>query len=247
MDVGDFPLVGTDLIQNGVALGYGPRRILLDTILVDAAVDAGAEFRPAFLVEDYIKDGATIAGIRGRSLQKGEKIFGERARIMVGADGRHSLLARAVSAPAYETTPPLACWYFSYWSGVTVQGLEIYIRDRTVIFTFPTNDRLTAVFIGWPVSEFDRVRSGIEASFMKVLGSVPDLAERLQNGRREERFYGAADVPNFFRKPYGPGWALVGDAGVHKDPFLALAFAMLSAMRSCSPRLSMKAYQVRGQ
>jgi len=41
-------------------------------------------------------------------------------------------------------------------------------------------------------------------------------------GRREERFYGCSDLPNFYRKPYGSGWALVGDAGVHKDPFLAL-------------------------
>jgi flavin-dependent dehydrogenase len=40
-------------------------------------------------------------------------------------------------------------------------------------------------------------------------------------GRREERFAGTADLPNFFRRPYGPGWALVGDAGFHKDPFLA--------------------------
>jgi len=42
------------------------------------------------------------------------------------------------------------------------------------------------------------------------------------DGRRAERFYGTADLPNFFRKPFGPGWALVGDAGHHKDPFMAL-------------------------
>jgi flavin-dependent dehydrogenase len=57
---------------------------------------------------------------------------------------------------------------------------------------------------------------------MQVLGLAPPLAERVRAGRREECFYGTADLPNFFRKPYGPGWALVGDAGCHKDPFLAL-------------------------
>ena len=57
---------------------------------------------------------------------------------------------------------------------------------------------------------------------MRVLELVPPLAERVRIGRREERFYGTGDVPNFFRKPYGPGWALVGDAGCHKDPFTAL-------------------------
>ena len=44
----------------------------------------------------------------------------------------------------------------------------------------------------------------------------------MRAGRREEPFKGATDMPNFFRKPYGPGWALVGDAGCHKDPILAL-------------------------
>jgi flavin-dependent dehydrogenase len=57
---------------------------------------------------------------------------------------------------------------------------------------------------------------------MTALELVPDFAARIRDGRREERFYGTADLPNFFRKPYGPGWALVGDAGHHKDPFLAL-------------------------
>ncbi len=46
----------------------------------------------------------------------------------------------------------------------------------------------------------------------------PTIAERLEDNSPAERFYGIADVPNFFRKPYGPGWALVGDAGHHRDP-----------------------------
>jgi 2-polyprenyl-6-methoxyphenol hydroxylase-like FAD-dependent oxidoreductase len=87
-----------------------------------------------------------------------------------------------------------------------------------VIFAFPTNDGLTAVFIGWAISEFARVRQNIEATFFSVLEGVPELNEKIRSGRREERFYGTADVPNFYRKP----WALVGDAGHHKDPYLAL-------------------------
>jgi flavin-dependent dehydrogenase len=57
---------------------------------------------------------------------------------------------------------------------------------------------------------------------MAALDRVPELAERVRNGRRAERFYGAADLPNFYRTPSGPGWALVGDAGCHKDPYMAL-------------------------
>ena len=147
----------------------------------------------------------------------------ERARLIIGADGRNSRLARAVQAPVYEATPALACWYFSYWSDVPhSDGVEIYGRRRNAIFAHPTSAGLFAVFVAWPIEEFHRVRSDIEANFLAALGQAPALAERVRSGRRVERFYGTADVPNFFRKPYGPGWALVGDAGCHKDPYLAL-------------------------
>jgi len=125
----------------------------------------------------------------------------------------------------YNNIPPLTCWYFSYWSGAALDGLEMYLRDRNVIFAFPTDDGLAAVFIAWEVSEFSRVRQNIGASFTEVLRLVPDLEQRIRSARREERFYGTADLPTFFRKPYGRGWALVGDAGHHKDPFLALGIS----------------------
>ena len=67
-----------------------------------------------------------------------------------------------------------------------------------------------------------RVQADLERQFMAVIDLVPDLAERVRAGRRAERFSGAANLPNFLRRPYGPGWALVGDAGCHKDPYLAL-------------------------
>ena len=55
-----------------------------------------------------------------------------------------------------------------------------------------------------------------------ALAQAPELATQVAAGERVERFYGTADLPNFFRKPFGPGWALVGDAGHHKDPYMAL-------------------------
>ncbi len=78
---------------------------------------------------------------------------------------------------------------------------------------------------------FQQVRSNIETHFLQALGLVPDLAARIQKGRRIERFHGTADMPNFFRKPFGSGWALVGDAGYHKDPFLA-ALGIADAFRN---------------
>jgi flavin-dependent dehydrogenase len=219
-DYGDFPLVGRDLEVDGVAFGYGPRRSVLDTILVEAAVAAGAELREGFTVEEIVRDGERVAGIRGRGRQGASAT--ERATITIGADGRNSRLARAVSAPVTEAAPPATCWYFSYWGDVPATGLEVYVRPDRVIFAFPTGDGLFAVFVAWPSADLPAIRANIEGRFMDALDAVPELAGRVRGGRRAERFYGASDVPNFLRRPHGPGWALVGDAGCHKDPFLAL-------------------------
>lgn len=127
-----------------------------------------------------------------------------------------------MGAPAYEAVPTLTCWYFSYWSGVPGDALELYLHDRRVIFAFPTNDELFALFVAWPIDELHAVRADSERELLAVVDGVPDLAGRIRSGRREERMYGATSLPNFLRKPYGPGWSLVGDAGSHKDPFRAL-------------------------
>ena len=116
----------------------------------------------------------------------------------------------------------LTCNYYSYWSGVEVAGVELYPREGRTVVTDRTNDRLTMIVVAWPKGEFNRVRSDVEAEFTRALEeSAPTLAERARGGRREERFAGTGFMPNFFRKPYGDGWALVGDAGYVKDSITA--------------------------
>jgi flavin-dependent dehydrogenase len=225
LDLGDFPLVGRDLIAGGAAEGVAfacaPRRMALDKVLADAAVQAGVELREGFVVDEYVGDGDRITGIRGWERHARTAVT-EQATITIGADGRNSRLAKAVRAPVYESAPVATCTYFSYWSGVPADALEVYVRRNRYVVVFPTNDRLIGVGVGWPAAELPVVRTDIEGQFMAVLDQVPDLAARVRGGRREERFTGASDLPNFYRKPFGPGWALVGDAGCHKDPYLAL-------------------------
>jgi flavin-dependent dehydrogenase len=225
VDLGDFPLVSHDIVLDGVAWGYGPRRRLLDKIFLDAALEDGAEVREGVTVDDYLFDDGTLTGIRGRS--PGGGTIQEKASMVVGADGRNSRLAKAVHADVYDAAPTVACYYFSYWSGVETQPFELYqrTRERRVIFSFRTSDGLFAVFVGAPIEELQAIRSNIERHFMDTLDLAPDFSQRIRAGRREERFYGASDLPNFYRKPYGPGWALVGDAGCHKDPYMALGIA----------------------
>lgn len=221
LDAGEVRLTGRDLVLDGIAFGYGPRRDALDRVLVEAAIEAGAEFRPGFAVSDVLFEDGRVAGISGRDRTEGTAC-NERASITIGADGRGSRLARAVGATQYEAVPTLTCWFFSYWSDVAATGLEIYARRERVIFAFPTNDGLFAVFVAWPIGEQPALRPDIERHFLAAVDLAPELAARLRAGRRAERLRGAANLPNFLRKPCGPGWALVGDAGCHKDPYLAL-------------------------
>ena len=220
-DTGEVVVSGHDLIANGVAAGYAPRRSVLDALLVEAAVAAGAEFRDSFGVDSFIIERGRVAGLRGRDMKSGANIA-ERAFLTIGADGRNSGLARAVNAQMYDAAATLNAWFYSYWSGVPVSGLEIYTRSDQAIIAHPTNDRLTLVGVSWPVAEQHAVQAAMALRFMQATERVPHLADRLRAGKREERFYGATNLPNFLRKPFGQGWALVGDAGCHKDPYMGL-------------------------
>jgi 2-polyprenyl-6-methoxyphenol hydroxylase-like FAD-dependent oxidoreductase len=199
---------------------YAPRRKLLDKMLLDAAGEAGAEIREGFGVEEVVFDGDRVAGIRGRGRSNGT--IEERAKIVIGADGVYSTLARAVQAPEYNVKPALACWYYSYWSGIFTGTLRFFSRAGRAFGLVPTNDGLLCIAVAWPKARFEEVRADIENHYLGTFDLAPaSVKEEVRSARREERFYGIGHVPNYFRKPYGPGWALVGDAGYHKDPILA--------------------------
>jgi flavin-dependent dehydrogenase len=203
----------------GTAEGYCPRRTVLDKILVDAAVAAGVELQEGFVVQELCTDGKRVTGIRGRMGDR--KTVTEKARIVIGADGMNSFVARSCNAPEYNTKPSITSCYYSYWSGVSLDGGELYFRDRRVIIAASTNDNLVCITVVLPIEEFSAFRTNVEENFWAALDLVPELAERLRAGKREEPFYGTGNLPNFFRKSYGNGWALVGDAGCHRDPTLA--------------------------
>ena len=217
-DFGPFTLTGAPGTTEA-PLAYCPRRTILDKLLVDAAVGAGAEIREGFTVEQVLIEGGRVVGIKGHS--KGGDSVTERANVVIGADGRHSLVAEAVRPEQYHEKPPLLAAYYTYWSGLPMNGrFETYIRPSRGFAAAPTHDGLTMIVVGWPYAEFDAHKQDIEGTFLDVFKLTPAFAERVKDARREARFMGAV-VPNYFRKPYGPGWALVGDAGYNKDPITA--------------------------
>ena len=221
--LGDVTLRGTPPPLDGIADQYCVRRTVLDTILVDAAADAGAEVREGFVVDELVFDSDRVAGIRGR--EPGGALVTERARVVVGADGLHSLVAETVGAAVYAAGPPLTCCSYAYWRGVPLDGLEIHAVGGRAVSAFPTNDGLVCVSIQWPAGEATAFRADLEANVRRTLVLAPALAERLAGGVRVRPFVTTTDLPHFFRVPYGPGWALVGDAGRLRDPFLASGIA----------------------
>jgi 2-polyprenyl-6-methoxyphenol hydroxylase-like FAD-dependent oxidoreductase len=218
-DVGPFALRGTVPDANDGQGGFCPRRTVLDHLLVNAAAEAGAEVREGVIVERLLSDGDTVVGVGGR-IEGGGSIE-ERARLVIGADGTHSVVARLVHAPEYDTRPMAACAYYSYFSDIVQDDLELFVREHCAFLGGPTNDGLHIVVINWPTMMFPDVRADIEGHVWRALDLAPDFAARVRKGRRQEKWYGIAGVPNYFRKPYGAGWALVGDASYCKDPMTA--------------------------
>lgn len=219
-DIQGVRITGSPPGVGGVTEAYAPRRTVLDALLVEAAVEAGAELRESFTVKELVVEDDRVVGIRGR--QAGGSTVEERATIVVGADGLRSTVATLVGAESYGERPAMTHCYYSYWSGIEVERQELYGRVALGSALIPTNDGLVLVGVNWAVWDTPRLEGSIESSFLEALKQgLPEVAERVLAGTREERFAGMASIPNFFRTAAGPGWALVGDAGYHKDPIAA--------------------------
>lgn len=219
LDLGMFALKGRPTPAGEVNSAFAPRRIVLDKVLVDAAVAAGAELREGFAVKGLLRDGDRITGIHGGS--SGNKDVQERAHLVVGADGTISLIAREVGATEYNQVPQATGFYFSYFSGVQINSIEFVPRPGRMVFAWRTNDDHALIGMAWGLSDFNKVRHDVEKYFYAELAQLaPELHSRVRNGKREASWTGGA-ASGFFRKPNGPGWALVGDAGLTMDPITA--------------------------
>jgi 2-polyprenyl-6-methoxyphenol hydroxylase-like FAD-dependent oxidoreductase len=221
-DFGPLTIAGSPQPIDGIAHGCCPRRTVLDQLLVEAAVEAGAELREGFTVDEILADDGTVTGIRGHA-KDGPRVT-EHAPVVIGADGKHSLLAKTVRPEQYNERPSRLAMYYAYWSDLPTGGFETTIRaeQHRGWAAIPTHDGLTVMPFGWPVAEFHANRGDIERHFLAALELAPEFAERVRGAKRESKFVGSAELPGYFRKPFGPGWGLVGDAGYHKNPITAM-------------------------
>jgi 2-polyprenyl-6-methoxyphenol hydroxylase-like FAD-dependent oxidoreductase len=233
--------VGGGLVMDGqyapymaVDVIYSPRRTVLDTILVDAARKSGAEVRENFRVAEVTRSDGRVTGIRGRD--RGGPLVSETATLVIGADGKRSFVADAVGARRYHERPVQAFVTYSYWSGVPAPGWEIYQRPGRAVAVYPTNDQLTTIYLAAPIAEFASARTDLEGNYLRALDLCGDLGDRVRSGTRAERLRTTPDQPNVFRQSHGPGWALVGDAGVVMDSISAqgMTHALRDADHLCA-------------
>lgn len=201
----------------GVEALYAPRRIVLDRVLADAASRAGAEVRFGVTVTGLLRKGGAVRGVTGRD-EGGE--WRADAELVVGADGLQSIVARLVDAPITRAGRHTNAVIYGYWEHVETAGYEWFYRPGFGAGLVPTTDGRTLAFSAISPERFEAEATGdLEGAFTASLDAyTPELLERLNGGERVERFRGYKGSVGFIRRPWGPGWALVGDAGYFKDP-----------------------------
>jgi 2-polyprenyl-6-methoxyphenol hydroxylase-like FAD-dependent oxidoreductase len=218
-DPGHVVLEGAFPASDGISALYSPRRTLLDLMLVEAAREAGAEVIEGARVTGLLIEEGAVRGVLGT--RRGGVPLRATAPLVIGADGKHSTVARQVAAPVYRQRPVGAFACYGYFAQLPVTTGEMYQRPSRTVAVFPTNDDLTMIYVSGPLGEFEEFRRDIEGSYRSSLDRCGDLGERVRAGRLVEHLRTTPDQPNLFRRPYGPGWALVGDAGVVMDSITA--------------------------
>jgi 2-polyprenyl-6-methoxyphenol hydroxylase-like FAD-dependent oxidoreductase len=203
---------------HGVDALYAPRRTVLDPVLVDAAAAAGAEIRYGVTVTDVRRDRrGRVTGIVGRD-GTGRRLTVD-ADLVVGADGLRSTVADHVAAAVEWQGAGASGVVYGYWGDVDTTGYEWIFRPNACAGVIPTNDGLTCVFAA---SNPARVgRGGIDVLASLLAEASPEVAARVLAGAAPRGVRTFTGHPGFIRRAWGPGWALVGDAGYWKDPLTA--------------------------
>jgi len=202
----------------GVDALYAPRRTVIDKVIVDAAVAAGAVVRFGTAVTGLLHDDrGRVAGVVIRDRDGSART--ERAGLVVGADGRNSQVADTVGAAVETAGRASSAFLYGYWAGLAADGYEWFYRPGVSAGLIPTNEGLTCVFVGAAAdSAAGLVRAGGVGQAFTRLAADSAIDVRLRDGERIGNLRYLRGMPGRLRRSWGPGWALVGDAGYWKDP-----------------------------
>jgi 2-polyprenyl-6-methoxyphenol hydroxylase-like FAD-dependent oxidoreductase len=206
--------------RSGVDLLVAPRRYLLDTLVAETAATAGATVRLGVTVDGVLLDDAgRVSGVRGHDAAGA--VVEVAGRFVVGADGLTSRVARAVGAPVDEDRGETAATQYAYFGGIPWEGIELIAAERAMVGVFPTNAGEACVWVCAPRNDVRvarrRTPSREDAFAALLVTAAPELAARLRGAHRTSPVTGMFRTPNIVRRAWGSGWALVGDAGYHRD------------------------------
>ncbi len=217
------PQVGPPQAPGEIPYSLSVRREPLDHAVVRRAIrSASVELVEAARVASLLWDGNRVCGVR---VHHGAHTHDVHARFVVGADGRHSLVARLAGAATEASEPPHRGIYYQYvygWTaphGGTPDGPEFARIEDEQGYVFPSDAGMTCLALSVNLAGYAWVRAAPEERFRERLRARPGLASRVAGAQPASRLFGCGPVPNYMRVPIGPGWALVGDAGLHQDPW----------------------------
>jgi 2-polyprenyl-6-methoxyphenol hydroxylase-like FAD-dependent oxidoreductase len=197
------------------------RRITLDGILTQrVSEERMVEFRQGANVRELIWQEGGVTGIRW---SEADGTSEASTRVVVGADGIYSTLARFLQ-PAYESQIPVQrCMYYTYYAGIEPLDETSYDEHHflgdSLTYVFPTDAGLTLIAVSLPISEFQSFRKQPLERLRTHLDNLPQLAPRLRHAEVVAEVKGSGNIPCYQRVPYGPGWVLVGDAHQVLDPW----------------------------
>lgn len=196
------------------------RRITLDDILVRRVrAVSGVELREAAKATRLLWESDWVCGVAWTGADGGGEA---KARVVVGADGMHSFVAKEANAEAEDEEPVRRAMYYAYFRGVEpIDGpaAEFHYRGNSLVYCFPCDGGLTLLASSVPIERFREFRRDPERMLLDELRSMSALAPRLVNAERDGDVRGTGSIPGYLRVPYGRGWALVGDAGMVMDPW----------------------------
>jgi 2-polyprenyl-6-methoxyphenol hydroxylase-like FAD-dependent oxidoreductase len=219
LDLGELVLAGHAPPAGAVGQAYAPRRLVLDDLLVTAAREAGAEVRTRCSVRDLIVQDRRVAGVG--FVDEHGTTQEARASLVIGADGERSTVARLTGARSYDVQGRLAGTIWAYFADLPIDDMEFYARPGRMVYAWRTNEELTIGGICFPFGDFRTALSDRGATMPREFDALaPGFGERVRAASRVSRWRTGC-ASNFCRAPVGPGWCLVGDAGLTMDPITA--------------------------
>lgn len=223
--------------------GINLRRERLDPLIRKMAGEMpGVDLILGHTVQELVYDGEQVCGCRARD-PHGQTVE-LRTRLVVGADGRGSRVAKLAQVDT-KTSPHGRFAYGGYFEGPRPPRFPngvLWLLDPDMVGAFPTDNGQTFYAVMPAMERLPEFREDPAAALQRFVAGIPD-APPIAESRLVGEITGKIDMTNVVNVPTAPGLALVGDAASAVDPLwgVGCGFALQSSewlADSVAPALS---------